>query len=324
MHVLRQLPKISDDRVLVGLDTADDAGAYLLDADRALIQTVDFFTPIVDDPYDYGQIAAANSMSDVYAMGGVPLTALNIVCFPMKVHPKEWLVEILRGSGEKVREAGAVLLGGHTVEDEMIKIGLSVTGIAHPDAITANQGAVPGDDLILTKALGTGIVTTALKAGEADSEAVAAATESMATLNAGAARAMLRVGVRACTDITGFGLLGHLFEMLENSGGGAEIDASALPLLPTALEHARAGIQTGGGISNAEYLADHVRIAPDVEPAVRALAFDPQTSGGLLMAVAAQKSRQLREELAAEGVNVAARIGQITAARGAPIVLRAD
>src|SRR5947209_10389780 len=216
-QVLRHLPRIEDDRLLIGLDTSDDAGVIRLDDDHCLIQTLDFFTPIVDDPYEYGQVAAANSLSDVYAMGGTPLTAMNIVCFPMQEMPHEILVEILRGGSDKVREAGALLLGGHTVNDPEIKFGLSVTGSAHPRDITANCGARAGDDLVLTKAIGTGVVTTALKAGTASEEEVASTTRSMKTLNAAAARAMVRVGPHAATDITGFGLLGHLFEMLSGS-----------------------------------------------------------------------------------------------------------
>ena len=323
MHVLRQLPKVTNDRVLVGIDTADDAGVYRLDDERALIQTVDFFTPILDDPYQYGQVAAANSLSDVYAMGGVPLTVMNVVCFPMDEHPKEWLVEILRGSGEKVRESGAVVVGGHTVNDETIMFGLSVTGLVHPDRITANQGALPGDDLVLTKGLGTGIVTTALKAGIASEEAIAETTESMMTLNAAAARAMVKVGVHACTDVTGFGLMGHLFEMLENSGVSAEVDTSALPLLNRALDYAREGINTGGGTKNAEYLGERVRVQGAVEEALRIICFDPQTSGGLLIAVPPDRTPRLLEELEAEGANVRAKIGQVTADPSASIYLRA-
>src|SRR5439155_26091107 len=193
-QVLRHLPRIQDDRLMVGLDTSDDAGVIRIDDDHCLIQTLDFFTPIVDDPYDYGQIAAANSLSDVYAMGGTPLTAMNIVCYPMNEMPQATLVEILQGGSDKVAEAGALLLGGHTVNDPEIKYGLSVTGTAHPRDVTANCGAQVGDDLVLTKALGTGIVTTALKAGTAAESEVAAATLSMKTLNAAAARAMVRVG----------------------------------------------------------------------------------------------------------------------------------
>jgi selenide,water dikinase len=320
--VLRHLPQTIDERILVGLETSDDAGVIRLDADHALIQTLDFFTPIVDDPYEYGQVAAANSLSDVYAMGGVPLTAMNIVCYPMNELPHEWLVEILRGGSDKVREAGALLLGGHTVNDPEIKFGLSVTGVAHPAEVTANRGARPGDDLVLTKALGTGIVTTALKGGTASPAEVEAVTASMKTLNGAAARAMVRTGVHAATDITGFGLLGHLYEMLAASEVAAEIEARSLPLLPGALEHAAAGVNTGGGRTNAEYLAPHVRMETGLSEPLQAVLFDPQTSGGLLMAVAPERTGALLEELAAQGVNVRAVIGKVTGGEPGRISVR--
>jgi len=320
--VLRQLPKQVSDKILVGLETSDDAGVYLLDSDRALIQTLDFFTPIVDDPYDYGQIAAANSLSDVYAMGGVPLTAMNIVCFPMAGQPKEWLVQILRGGGDKVAESGALLLGGHTVNDETIKFGLSVTGLAQPRDITANRGALPGDVLVLTKALGTGLVTTAVKRRLASEGDTAAVIESMKTLNAAAARAMVQTGVHAATDITGFGLLGHLFEMLEASGVAGEIDAAQAPLLPGALVHASDGVNTGGGRSNAAYLGERVRFEAGVPEELRVTLYDPQTSGGLLIAVAAEKAGRLLEELEGEGVSVRAVIGRVVDGPAGTICVR--
>ena len=309
--------------MLVGLETPDDAGVYLIDDERAMIQTLDFFTPIVDDPYDYGQIAAANSLSDVYAMGGVPLTAMNIVCFPMDDLDQQILVDILRGGADKVIESGAILLGGHTVKDEIPKFGLSVTGMAHPSQITAVKGALPGDVLVLTKALGTGIVTTALKRGLADEVEVAAAVESMKTLNAAASRAMVRVGVNAATDVTGFGLMGHLFEMMDFSGVRAELDASALPLLPGALRHAAAGVNTGGGKDNACYLGERAEIDPGVDPSVLVNAFDPQTSGGLLMSVPEARLQMLLDALAEEAVPVRAVIGKIVAGTAGTIRVRA-
>jgi selenide,water dikinase len=315
--VLRQLPKQESERVLVGLETPDDAGVYRLDDARALVQTLDFFTPIVDDPYEFGQIAAANSLSDVYAMGGTPLTAMNIVCFPMDGGPagldKGVLVDILRGGGDKVAESGAVLLGGHTVNDPVIKFGLSVTGLVAPDAVTAVEGAQAGDVLVLTKALGTGLVTTALKRETARATDVRAAIDSMRALNAAAARAMGRVGVHACTDITGFGLLGHLGEMAEAGGVGARLVAAALPLLPGALDYAAAGVDTGGGRANAAHLGDRVRFADGIPDALRVLCFDPQTSGGLLMAVPPARVAALLAELEREAVAVRAVIGEITA-----------
>lgn len=309
--MLRQLPKHISEQVMVGLETPDDAGVYRLNDDVAIIQTLDFFTPIVDDPYDYGQIAAANSLSDVYAMGGRPLTAMNIVCYPMDALPKEHLVEILRGGFDKVTESGAVLLGGHTVNDEIPKFGLSVTGMAHPREIVATKGARPGDRLVLTKYVGTGLVTTALKRGQARPEDVEAAVRSMKTLNAAASRAMTRVGVHAATDVTGFGLFGHLFEMLEQSGVSAEIRMDAIPFLPGALEYAADGVNTGGGRANASFLGNRVSFAEGVSEAVRVSCFDPQTSGGLLIAVAAEREQELLEQLAAEGAPVAAAIGRI-------------
>lgn len=316
--MLRHLPKQVSDRILVGLETPDDAGVLLLDQERALIQTLDFFTPIVDDPYDYGCIAAANSLSDVYAMGGTPLTAMNIVCFPLSNPeiPREWLVEMLRGGADKVAESGALLLGGHTVEDDTIKFGLSVTGMAHPRDVVATRGARPGDVLVLTKALGTGLVTTAIKRGTALPEDAAAAVASMAALNAPAARAMVRIGVHAATDVTGFGLLGHLGEMLEYSGVSAEVETTALPLLPGALRYATDGVNTGGGRCNAAHLGERVRWDSAVPEALRVLCYDPQTSGGLLMAVASGRADCLLQALEAEQVAVRAVIGRVE--QGAP------
>lgn len=266
----------------------------------------------MDDPYDYGQIAAANSLSDVYAMGGTPITALNILGYPVGQVPQEWLAQILRGGGEKVIESGAALLGGHSVDDPELKFGLAVTGVAHPCEIVANRGARPGDDLVLTKALGTGIVTQALKRGEVDADALAAAVASMKQLNAAAGRAMGRVGAHAATDVTGFGLLGHLFEMLAASEVGAQIDARALPVLPMAEEYAAAGISTGGARKNRAYLEPHLCLSEAILPGREEVLFDPQTSGGLLIAVAPEKTSRLLEELAAEGVTVRAVVGKIT------------
>lgn len=311
--MLRGIPKIQNERVLVGFETSDDAGVYLIDDERVLIQTVDFFTPIVDDPYEYGQIAAANSLSDVYAMGGVPITALNIVGFPMGQYPNEWLERILTGGCEKVAESGAALLGGHTVQNPEIMFGLSVTGIAPRAHVTANRGARPGDELVLTKALGTGIVAQALKRDEVQPEHLAAATRSMKTLNAAAARAMVACGAHAATDVTGFGLLGHLFEMLSASEVGAELDVTAVPVLPGALDYAAHEITTGGGRNNRVYLSERVRVTGEVSAALQAVLYDPQTSGGLLIAVAPERTRELLQRLADEGVEYRAVIGRITA-----------
>ncbi len=301
--------------MLIGVETSDDAGVYLLDGDQVLIQTVDFFTPIVDDPFDYGQIAAANSLSDVYAMGGTPITALNIVGYPMKDAPAEWLHEILRGGAEKAVEAGVAILGGHTVEDPEIKYGMSVTGLGNRHQITANRGARAGDRLVLTKALGTGLVTSAIKRGVADAEATRAVTDSMKTLNRAASRAMVEVGVHACTDVTGFGLLGHLYEMLE-AGVAAELDAAAIPVLPTAEECARQGITTGGARNNETYLAPSLQFDAGVSMELRQVLFDPQTSGGLLMAVPPERLDALLAALEAEGVAIRAVIGRIVPGDG--------
>jgi selenide,water dikinase len=254
-------------------------------------------------------------------MGGTPITALNIVGYPVGQISDETLTQILVGGCEKVAEAGAALLGGHTVDDPELKYGLSVTGIADPRDITANKGARPGDDLVLTKALGTGIITQALKRGDVDAGALAAAVESMKRLNAAAARAMIRVGPHAATDVTGFGLLGHLYEILAASGAGAEIDARALPILPMAEEYAAQGIGTGGGRKNRQYLEPNLRLHPAVLEGRQEVMFDPQTSGGLLIAVASEKTRRLLEELEAEGVPVRAVIGKIT---DAPCVLKVE
>lgn len=300
--------------MLVGLETPDDAGVYRIDGERALIQTLDFFTPIVDDPFEFGAIAATNALSDVYAMGGTPLTAMNIVCFPMESGlDKTVLVEILRGGAAKVEESGAVLLGGHTVNDEVIKFGLSVTGLGRPEQITAVKGARPGDDLVLTKAIGTGLVTTALKRGVADPADVRAAIASMLTLNAAASRAMVRVGVHAATDVTGFSLLGHLFEMLDSSEAAARLEARAIPFLPGALRYAAEGVNTGGGAANAAYLKERVQCAESISEAQRVACFDPQTSGGLLMAVAPDRTERLLSEFEAEGVPIRAVIGKVEA-----------
>jgi selenide,water dikinase len=310
-----------NERVLVGVETSDDAGVYLLDGDRVLIQTVDFFTPIVDDPYDYGQIAAANSLSDVYAMGGTPITALNIVGYPMKDAPVEWLHEILRGGADKAVEAEVAILGGHTVEDPEIKYGLSVTGIGDRHQITANRGSRVGDRLVLTKALGTGLVTSAIKRGVADEAATRVATESMKTLNRAASQAMVAVGVHACTDVTGFGLLGHLYEMLSASEMAARLDAAAIPVLPSAEEWARQGITTGGARNNETYLSSFLQFEAGISAELRQVLFDPQTSGGLLMAVAPERLDALLAALESEGVRIRAVIGEVAAGPSGQILV---
>lgn len=294
----------------MGIDTADDAGVYRLNDETALIQTLDFFTPIVDDPYLFGQIAATNSLSDVYAMGGKPLTAMNIVTFPICRLAPEVLLAILSGGQQKIAEAGAVMLGGHTIDDDEPKYGLSVTGVVHPDKVLTNAGAQPGDALILTKAIGTGVLYTALKA-ELFPAGVAAAAASMTQLNRYAAEVMTRFPVHACTDITGFGLLGHAFELAAGSAVDLELDSRAVPLLPDAAEAAGMGLVPAGAYANRDYL-NQVEFRPEVPVNLQDLLFDPQTSGGLLISLAEDLAADLLTELHAAGVAVAACIGRVT------------
>jgi selenide,water dikinase len=284
-YVLRQLPRPHDVNLLVGANPADDAAVYRLTDDLALVQTVDFFTPVVDDPYTYGQIAVANSLSDVYAMGGRPLTALNIVGFPIKSLPAQVLADILRGGSDMATSAGVTIVGGHTVDDEEPKYGLAVTGTVHPDRYMSARGARPGDVLLLTKPIGTGVVTTALKAGEAQETHVLHAVRWMTTLNRAASEAMMAVGAHAATDITGFGLLGHLTDLCNASDVSAVLDSSAVPLLPGALEYARMGHIPGGTRTNLDFVRAQISMAPGVLELDLSLLADAQTSGGLLIAL---------------------------------------
>lgn len=306
------MPEITDPNVLVGPKTADDAAIYRVSDELALIQTVDFFTPVVDDPYQFGAIAAANSLSDVYAMGGRPVLALNVVGFPRKsdAAPMSMLAEILRGGAEKAKEAGIDIVGGHTVDDKEPKYGLCVTGFVHPEKYWTNVGGVPGDRLVLTKPIGTGIVTTALKAGTAGEEAARVAIGTMSTLNREAAEIGREVGVRACTDITGFGLLGHLREML--FGVGARIHLSAVPVLPGARELTAKGSIPGGTRRNKESLDRVVTYDDVIGEADRLLLCDAQTSGGLLFAVEPSRCNDLLSGLAGAGV-LSSAIGELTA-----------
>lgn len=320
--VLEQLPPMPGEKLLVGVDTYDDAGVYMLDEERALIQTVDFFTPIVDDPYLYGQIAAANALSDVYAMGGTPLTAMNVVCFPSRKLDLGILREILRGGADKVLEAGAVVVGGHTIEDPEPKYGLAVTGIAHPGKLMTNNQARPGDVLILTKPIGSGIISTAIKAGMAGPEVVAEVTASMAALNREAAEVALEFGVRGCTDITGFGLLGHAAEMALASGVGLRFWVEEIPFYPQAKELAAMGFVPGGAYANRNFLAERVAFSSEVKEAEQDLLFDPQTSGGLLFAVPAAREKACLERLKERGVAASA-VGEVVAEpRGQIAVVR--
>lgn len=308
--MLCQLKKPNDPRLLVGIETSDDAGVYQINETTALIQTLDFFTPIVDNPYLFGQIAAANSLSDVYAMGGKPLTAMNIVAFPIGCLPAEVLGEILKGGQDKVIEAGAVLVGGHTIDDTEPKYGLSVTGIVHPDKIWKNNGARPGDILILTKAIGTGVLATAARA-EMFPEGNLAAVSSMATLNRTAAEVAMKYTIHACTDITGFGLLGHIYEMASGSGVAIEVNSAAIPLLTGAAEAAAMGLVPGGAYTNREYLTT-VTMNPSVPVPIQDLCFDPQTSGGLLLSVPPNAAVALLKDLQSAGALQAGIIGEVT------------
>ena len=269
---------------MVGFDTADDAGVYRLTSDCALVQTVDFFTPIVDDPFLYGAIAAANSLSDVYAMGGQPVSALSLVCYPGKGDVDD-LVEMLRGGEEKMREADCVILGGHSVADEEIKFGYAVTGTIHPDRVLTNAAAREGDVLVFTKALGTGVISTALKRGLASEEHVTTSIESMLTLNRKACEAMLQFEVHSATDITGFGLIGHALEMANGSGVTLEIETGALRFLPGALDYARQGAIPGGLNNNRDFASCQVEVTRELPKEIIDLLYDPQTSGGLLLAL---------------------------------------
>jgi selenide,water dikinase len=301
----------TDVNVLVGLSRADDAGVYKVSETLALIQTVDFFTPIVDDPYGFGQIAAANALSDVYAMGGEPKTAMNLVCFPAKSMDLAVLRKIIRGGIDKLREAEVVLIGGHSVEDNELKYGLAVTGFAHPQRIMTKGNLQAGDRLILTKPLGTGIINTAIKAGMASAELTEQVTQLMAALNRTAARVMAAHDVHACTDITGFGLIGHLAEMVNGSSVGAAVDTRGLPILPEALDFAAMGLIPAGAYKNREFRAGMVRTAAKVERSVEDLLYDPQTSGGLLIAVDGGAAETLLADLHGNGVADAVIIGRV-------------
>jgi selenide, water dikinase len=311
VQVLHDLPKFNHPDMLVGTETSDDAGVFRLRPDLAIVNTVDFFTPIVDDPYTFGQISATNSLSDVYAMGGEPKTCLNLVCFPKGKMEMEILGEILKGGADKVKESGAVIIGGHSIIDEEIKYGLAVTGTIHPDKIYRNVGVQEGDALILTKPLGTGIITTALKKGKAAEESIDQAVRSMTTLNATASNVMRKFAVHACSDVTGFGILGHGLGMACGSGVTLVIESAKLPLLHDATHLAEKGYITGGCKRNREYLQDKISIEKIREGLIE-VALDPQTSGGLLIAVAKRHVSQLLEELKSSGVEAATQVGYAT------------
>ena len=323
-RVLEGLPFLDDPRVLVGAPAGDDAGVYRLDDDMALVQTVDVFSPSADDPYTFGQIAAANSLSDVYAMGGRPITALSIVGFPLHTVPTEALHEILRGGIDKMAEAGVPVVGGHSINDADIKAGFAVTGLIHPDRIVTNAGARPGDCLILTKPLGTGIVAFAAQIGRAPAGAPEAAARSMAMLNRDAARLMVECNAHACTDVTGFGLMGHLGAMAAASKVDVEIIWDDLPLLTGVLECLAEGIASGAVERNRESSGHCLIAADDVSPSMLDLCFDPQTSGGLLIAIAESAAGDLLGRLHAAGVVEAAIIGKVIGTGAGRVFLRTD
>lgn len=306
----------------MGFDRAEDAGVYRLAPDLAVVQTIDFLTPIVDDPYTFGQIAAANAMSDVYAMGGRPVTAMNIVAFPISEMDIAVLREILAGGLDKMNEAGVTLVGGHSVEDPELKYGLSVTGVVHPDEVVTNAGARAGDRIVLTKPVGTGIVNTAMKAGLAGAEAIDRAQLVMAVLNRAASEAMIAVGVHACTDVTGFGLVGHLCEMIDGLGLGIVIEAAELPVLPGALEYAGMGLVPAGAHRNRKFREPMVALEGTASNELIDVLHDPQTSGGLLISVSAERVDLLLEGLLEKGVTDAAVIGEVVEDRKGALVIR--
>jgi len=295
----------------VGIENAEDAGVYKLREDLAIVQTLDFFTPIVDDPYTFGQVAAANSLSDVYAMGGKPVVAMNIVCFPINKMDISILQDILKGGLNKMREAEVLLVGGHSVEDNELKYGLSVTGTIHPEKVLTNKGAITGDKLILTKPLGTGIINTALKRGLAHEHSVAESIKCMTTLNKKAAELMKEVEVHACTDITGFGLLGHACEMVEGQDVGIVIYSSAVPILPGTEDLAQMGLIPGGTIRNRDFRLSMIERSTEISDERLLILFDAQTSGGLLFALSSQHSEGLLKRLHEGGIRDAAIVGEV-------------
>lgn len=320
--VLSRLPPSHDPNLLVGIGTNDDAGVYRIGENLALVNTVDFFPPIVDDPYDFGRIAAANALGDVYAMGGRPVTAMNLVAFPKEGLSLDVLHDILRGGADKLAEAGVALVGGHSVADPEPKYGLAVTGLVDPARVVTNAGARPGDRLVLTKPIGTGIVTTALKQNAADAQSVARVIESMAHLNRRAAELMVEAGAHACTDITGYGLLGHALEMATASGVALRIAHRHVPHFPAALALIARGITSSGLASNRRAFSGKTHFDAAVPETWRDLLFDAQTSGGLLIALPEAAASQIVEQLAAEGHLGVAVIGRVeSGANGARILV---
>ena len=311
MQVLKDLPLVQHPDLLVGTETGDDAGVFRLQDNLALVFTIDFFPPVVDNPYDFGAIAAANALSDVYAMGGKPLLALNIVGFPNSL-PKEILGNILQGGYAKAQEASCLIVGGHTVDDEEPKYGMAVVGTVTPGQQVTNAGAKPGDQLVLTKPLGTGIITTATKQGVVSGEVLQRAVDTMATLNQHASEAMMQVGPHACTDVTGFGLMGHLEGMVRGSGVGARIHLNKIPVLPGVTDLLAQGVAPGGTHRNLSGVEAITNWHPDISDDDKLLLCDAQTSGGLLISVATDKVGRLLEELQTRGVEDVTVVGEIT------------
>ena len=309
---MRDLPLVQDPNLLTGFEHAEDAGVYKISADTALVQTVDFFTPTVDDPYTFGQIAAVNALNDIYAMGAKPLTAMNIVCFPIKTMDISVLQQVLQGGLNKIHEAGALLIGGHSVEDNEIKYGLSVTGVVHPDKVLYNRGARAGDKIILTKALGTGVISTAIKADEATPEQLRQAIQAMTSSNKKAAEIMTAAGdIHACTDITGFGLLGHACEMMEGGDTGLRINSAALPVFTGVRDLMETGFVPGGLYRNRDYRIRQVVKEKTCPDWIFDLLFDPQTAGGLFFSLPGEKAQSLVETMIAAGIADAAVIGEV-------------
>lgn len=317
---MRDLPFITDPNLIVGMEHAEDAGVYKLRNDLAIVQTIDFFTPIVDDPFVFGQIAVTNALSDVYAMGGKPLTAMNVVCFPIGKMDIAILREILRGGLEKMREADVLLVGGHSVDDAELKYGLAVTGVIHPDKVLLNRGVKQGDKLILTKALGTGIVSTALKRGLADDALAARSVSSMTQLNKKAAELMTEAGnVHAATDITGFGFLGHACEMIEGSGLEMIVHASKVPFFPGVKKLAESGIVPGGLQRNKQFRLPMIDVVASCPPWLLDILFDPQTAGGLLISLPADDAERMLVRMHQQGITEAAIVGEVVASAGSTI-----
>ena len=318
--VLCGLPPIRDPKVLVGTQTRDDAAVYLLSDERALVQSVDVFTPVVDDPYTFGQVAAANSLSDIYAMGARPILALSVIGFPVGKLPLSDMREILKGGIDKAREAGIEVVGGHSLEDNEPKYGLCVTGVVHPDRVFRNSSAKPGDVLILTKPLGSGVLAHAIKKGRATEEEVREVVEVMTQLNRDASEVMVEVGASACTDISGFGLLGHLIQMVQGSGVSARLRIRHVPVMESVRARIREGIYPGGTRKNLEFYGRHVDWAADLDEADRLMLADAQTSGGLLISVPRERTEDLKKGLESRRVSVRAEIGEIVRPKEEPRV----